>query len=705
MRIIHISPKKYHPCLWKLIKTQSRNHSIFYFILYLLENVEHNVIKEYKEKKIIFTEINIKKSVDYSFDIGLRKIFDSLIKKHRPDLIHIHLFSGVSIIPILNVASSLGIKKIVTLHDHSLLCLRGIFHKSHKKCEIQSIAECDCNECRRFAQKEGITLTEYNRIREERIKSVVNMCDKIICCSHTQREIACKLLGNNFKFVTLYYGVDLPRVNKFIKKKSEFPTFGYLGSLSPLKSISTIENAITYLNDYEYEILMGIRCKPDNFQDVTYLERLGRYKNLKIFKNIAYSKLYSKFFSQIDYLIIPSVWEETGPMTLFESFFYKVPVIISNRRSMVEKIERNKGSKIFNNTKELVKIMKEIIEGKIKKEETDIFNVKSINQYSEGIEFLYQEVIGKQIKTIKVKTGYTCNNRCIFCVTGDNYPKTHIDFAIIKHNLEKYRENYEKLILTGGEPSIRNDFLTILELAYRLGYKISLETNARIFSNKEFCEKIKYYNLDIIAHIESYKPHIHDLITRIPGSFNEAIKGIKNLRKHCRKMTIKIMLTKINYKHILYTVKFITNLDVDKIHFVFLTPWGNAYLYFDAIVPSYSEVEPFLNNALAWLKNNSKIDITVEGFPHCFIDSKFRDFVFEKPIEDKSVMFGIYPSGLPSSEHKYYIFKERPNQKQKFPQCKICKFDKICEGVYKRYVERRGDNEFIPIRDITSKSN
>lgn len=71
--------------------------------------------------------------------------------------------------------------------------------------------------------------------------------------------------------------------------------------------------------------------------------------------------------------------------------------------------------------------------------------------------------------------------------------------------------------------------------------------------------------------------------------------------------------------------------------------------------------------------------------------------MFEKPVEDKTMMFGIYPGGSDSEEHRYYIFKERLKQKQKFPQCKICKFDSICEGVYKNYVEKRGNNEFVPI--------
>lgn len=698
MKILHITPNKKHPCLSNFIRAQAKSHEVFLVVLELADGNTYDVGKEYDNDHIKCLKIKAKKIVDFEYDNKLKVIFDYLIKNYRPDIIHMHLFSGISVIPILNVASSLEIKRVITMHDHSLVCLRGTYHNGSKKCKINSVLKCNCNESKYFSQMQGIPLIEYNRIRQRRTRDIINTCDKLICCSYSQKKMICQQFGNHRKFCTLYYGVELPKINKVLRKKSKSIVFGYLGSLHPLKGIDVLERAIQYLDKYKFEILMAVIHDENNQQEKNFLKNLKRKKSIKILKNIMYKDFYSIFFSQIDYLVIPSIWEETGPMTLFESFFYEVPVIISNQASMVEKIRGNKSSKVFNNSNELAQIMKKIIKGEIKKEKNDIFNFKSINRYSFEIDSLYQNSINKQIKTLKLKTGYLCNNRCIFCVTGDNAPRTFLDFKLIRGTLERYRKDYSKLILTGGEPSIRKDFFMILELAYRLGYKIILETNARIFSDEQFCERIKYYNIDITTHIESYKPNTHDFITRVPDSFFETIAGIRHLRKNCRKITVKIMLTKFNYKHILYTVKFLTGLGVDTIWSVFLTPQGHARQYFDLIMPTYLEVMPFVNKALIWLKNNSKISIVIENFPYCIVDPEFINYMMEKPIEDKRIMFGIFPDESPLNEHKYYIFEERPIQKKKFTQCSKCKLDRICEGVYKEYAEKKGSEEFIPIK-------
>ncbi|MBL7197615.1 MAG: radical SAM protein, partial [Candidatus Omnitrophica bacterium] len=258
-----------------------------------------------------------------------------------------------------------------------------------------------------------------------------------------------------------------------------------------------------------------------------------------------------------------------------------------------------------------------------------------LKKQSKNMKSLHKDITHKQPRTLKLKVGFVCNNKCIFCVNGRyEYFDSFASFSMIKETLEQYRDFYDRLILTGGEITIRDDFFEILKLSYNLGYKINLETNARKFSDRKFCEMIKYYDLNITTHIEHYKSRIHDLITRVPGSFNEAIKGIRNLRKHCKKITVKIMLNKINYKDLFYIVKFIVKLDIDNICFVFLAPYGYADLHFDMIVPYYSEIEQIMNNTLTWLNSNSKIGILIEGFPYCFVKSEFRDYIIDNTNEN-----------------------------------------------------------------------
>ncbi len=703
MKIMHISPIESHPCFTDLIEKQKEKHSIIFVKLnFVNEDLPYKIIENSEDNLSIK---NIKKCCDQRYNNKLRKIFDSLFKKYKPDIIHIQVFSGISLLPILNVASSLGIKKVLTLHDYSLFCIKGICYGGKNKCEIDSLSNCDCKECleHAFVYKKSflfkhptfsITPDSYNKLRGNWIENIINQSDKIICPSKNQKDQLIKLFGKQKKFVTLYYGVELPKFSAKREKKSK-PAFGYLGTLAWTKGIPIIKNAIEKLHNYDFRLLMGLTYNANNPNDKKILEKLDKYSKTTLMKNIGRGHLYDKFFSRIDYLIIPSIWNETGPMTLFESFYYQVPVIISNNQSMVEKIKENKSSRIFNNEDELVNVMKDIINGKTKKYPNDYFKIKNIDEYYEEIESVYKEIKSIESKGLFLKLGYKCNNNCTFCVTGDNHPREFIDFKIIKKTLEQNNKKYNSIVLTGGEPTIRKDFFRILELAYKLGYRITLQTNARMFFYEKFCDKIKDYELKLMININGPNARIHDAITCVKGSFEQTISGVKNLQKYGFYITGKIMLTRLNYKYVLNTVKFMHKLGLKEVWLVFLTPFGSAKKNFEIVVPKYSEVIPFVNKTLFWLKKNTNVNIGVEGFPYCCLHPEFRSFITEENLTEES-LHGIY-SG--EDNYEYNCKRERVlNQKQKFDICAKCKYNSTCEGVYKEYVKKNGKEEFKAIR-------
>ena len=691
MKIMHISPIRWHPCFTELIKEQSNEHTILFVKLDLIEkDKSYEVVNDARDDCIRIK--NIKKCCDQNYDSKLNIIFNKLLIEHKPDIIHLHVFSGISLLSILNAASSLDIKKILTLHDHSLLCIKGLCYNKDNKCELTTLAQCDCQECLEHAFKSNNSLNSYNQRRKIWIESIINQCDKIICPSNYQKKQMTTLFGKDAKIIYLYYGIRLPKF-KQEQKKMNMPVFGYLGTTSWIKGIRLIEEAIEKLKDYNFRILMGFSKL--SHQDNAFFKKIDKNNKIIIKQDISRNALYHQFFSQIDYLIIPSIWNETGPMTLLESFYYKVPVIISNNESMVEKIRENKSSIVFNSIDELVSIMKQIINGDIKKEEKDLFVAKNIAKYSEEINGIYKDVMAIKQKGLFLKLGYECNNNCIFCVTGDNYPRKFIDFKIIEETLRKNSKKYDSLVLTGGEPTIRKDFFKILELAYRLGYKILLQTNARMFSYETFCDNLKGYNLKFSINVNSPDFRIHDETTGVKGSFAQTIKGMQNLQKHGSEIFGKIMLTRINYRHVLKTVKFMAQLGIKDIWIVFLTPYGSAKTNFNDVIPKYSQVLLFVNQALLWAKENSNIKIGLEGFPYCCINQEFRQLVTEENFNKDSLQ-GIYAG---DDNYEYNCKSERVfSQKQKFDNCNECRYNNKCEGIYKEYVKNNGKGEFKPIK-------
>lgn len=703
MTIVHVSTNKYHPCFWMLIKRQAKSHRVYFIALELISDGRAEITGINEEQGVTFINLKAKKIIDLDYDSNLEEIFCKLFKDIRPAVVHIQFFSGLSMAPVLYAASSLGIKKIITLHDHGLLCVRGTMHDGVKKCSLSDFGGCGCSAVEEYAAKSGMGLGEYNSLRYARAVNIFKVSDAVICCCRHQKKIVktmLKITRDDPKLMSLYYGVDLAPATGPAIRRGSIATFGYLGNLSLIKGAGVLGEALGILNKKRlgYKLLMCLLKRPLRRCDSYPLfKKISKNNNVAVLTNIKYSDLHRKFFAKIDYLIVPSVWEETGPMTIFESFSYGVPVITSDQESMKEKIGGNVNSFVFKDAAELARIMEAVISGKIKKAGNAVYKFKPLNVYEREIGSIYKSASDKYPRTLKLKIGYLCNNSCNFCVTGDNLPREFVSLPLLKHTLEKHRGSYERVIITGGEPSAREDFISILDAAFGLGYKIIIETNARNFKDKGLADRIARYNTDITAHLESYKESVQDSITGVKGSCRETVAGIANLRKVCQKLVVKIMVTKMNYDHILYTAKLISKFRPDIVWIVFLTPYGNSSLNFKLVVPSYRECFPHIKKAIAWLKEND-FNVVLENFPYCFTYPDYTDLMMEKPVPDKRIMFGVHPGASPELEHEYYIYEERPEQKTKFKQCARCKLRASCEGVYKKYASEMGSEEFRPVR-------
>jgi cyclic pyranopterin phosphate synthase len=493
----------------------------------------------------------------------------------------------------------------------------------------------------------------------------------------------------------IYYGVDLEKkiseriLSLFGIKQDKPYKFGYIGSLFKLKGIELMLKAIDINKNLKFRVLVCVQDKGKKSYEKNIYKKLQDSDKVDLITNVNREDLFKLFYSKINFCIIPSVWHETGPMTLFESLQYNVPVIINDIESMKEKVNKN-NRLVFKDDAGLARLMKEIVTGEAKKRGN--FKVKKSKKYSDEVVSIYRGIREKK-KGLFLRVGYKCNNKCIFCVVDGGNPGEFFSYSSIKKLLEENRRYHNHVVLTGGEPTIRKDFFKILELCHRLGYSILLQTNARMFSYPGFCEKLKKYNLELSININSYDEKSHDLTTGVGGSFRQTIRGIKKLQRLKFRILSKIMLTKINYKNVLDTAKFADSLGLNEIWLVFLTPFGSSRRNFESVVPSYSEVGPLVNETLSWLKKNSKAKVGIEGFPYCCLPKEFRGHVTEEYLNEES-LHGEFPG-----RSKYNCKRERVlRQKQKFDFCSACKFNNKCEGVYKEYVKRRGKAEFKSIR-------
>lgn len=261
----------------------------------------------------------------------------------------------------------------------------------------------------------------------------------------------------------------------------------------------------------------------------------------------------------------------------------------------------------------------------------------------------------------RIFTGSLCNNNCIFCFNTKKKDKHKEE---IKTELKKLKIN--NLSLYGGEVTIRKDFFELIHYAKELKFKkIRIETNARIFASKEFCQKtIDAGVTEFLVSLHGFCKEQHEFITRTPESFKQTMKGISNLINLEQSVSANTVIVKPNYRNLPKIVSAFTKLKIKDINLNFVNPLGKAFENFESSVPRYSMAAPYLARTIdKCVQRNIKISLS--SVPPCIMTG------YENNINNTI-----------------------PNEKAiRFRKCQDCQFKNKCSGFWKNYITKYGINE------------
>jgi MoaA/NifB/PqqE/SkfB family radical SAM enzyme len=271
-------------------------------------------------------------------------------------------------------------------------------------------------------------------------------------------------------------------------------------------------------------------------------------------------------------------------------------------------------------------------------------------------------------KTI-ISIGYKCNNNCVFCSIPKNKRDIIRSYDEIISNMEIESQKCDSIEFTGGEPTIRSDFINLVKNAKELGFKlIIIETNGRMFSNPKFTKDAINAGLNRIVFSLHGPEAIHDNLTKVKGSYAQLIKGIKEAKKYDINIYSNFVINKLNYKYMKDYIEIINELKLKSISLLFTIPSGMAAE--NKLMPTYSEIIPYLISAL----KTSKTDVTVQNVPFCVLGD-LKKYIYS----DKKCHFNFIETS------------PQINLKIKTEKCKNCKHE--CEGIWKKYYEIYGDKE------------
>jgi cyclic pyranopterin phosphate synthase len=293
---------------------------------------------------------------------------------------------------------------------------------------------------------------------------------------------------------------------------------------------------------------------------------------------------------------------------------------------------------------------------------------------------------------VDVKCGFLCNNRCVFCVQG-NKRETYGDLPTerILASLAQSRADADQLVLTGGEPTIKKDFLLLVRKAKELGFRlIQIQTNGRMFASRAFCEEtVAAGATDFSLALHGHTPGLHDYLTRTPDSFWQTVKGIRNLVEMEQTIGTNTVITRSNFRHLPALARFLVRLGVRQYQFAFVHALGTAAENFRSVVPRYALIEPYVKQGLD-PGIAAGVTVMTEAIPYCFM-SNYEEYIAERIIP-RTKIFDVHVL----EDYTHYRLTEG---KSKGECCARCARREVCEGPWKEYPETYGWSEFNPVRE------
>ncbi|OLE57821.1 MAG: hypothetical protein AUI36_14290, partial [Cyanobacteria bacterium 13_1_40CM_2_61_4] len=270
----------------------------------------------------------------------LSRFFRDFLLAQKPDIVHFQHFAHLGY-EIVRVARNTlpGVPLVCSLHEYLAICHRDgqmVRTKGNELCQNESPRRC--HEC--FPEISPHTFFTRKRF----IQSHLNLADLFVVPSEYAAERYSEWGIPRSKIVVKPYSRQ-PLSAEAEQFAPEQPNgvrnrFAFFGQLNPYKGADVLLEAMEILgHDFNGELLVfgaNLEIQPPEFR-----ERVQTLMNGK--SQITFQGQYDraelpKLMAGIDWVVVPSIWWETGPIVVWEAFQHGRPVICSDIGGMSEKV-------------------------------------------------------------------------------------------------------------------------------------------------------------------------------------------------------------------------------------------------------------------------------------------------------------------------------------------------------------------------------
>ncbi len=341
-----------------------------------------------------------------------------------------------------------------------------------------------------------------------------------------------------------------------------------------------------------------------------------------------------------------------------------------------------------------------------------------------------------------------CNLNCVHCRSSSEMDaKGHPDFS----TEEAYRviddvSGYAKpvIVLSGGEPLLREDVFEIAEYGTSKGLRMCLATNGTLV-NSRICEKIKSSGIRIVSlSLDGSTDKVHDDFRNQEGAFAGVINAARLFREHNIEFIINSSFTKRNQEEIPKVYKLAKELGATAWYMFMIVPTGRGEEIMSELI-SKEDYDDILEWHYDMEKKEEKMLVRPTCAPHYYRVILQKSKEDGEKFERRSLKFSTggakgciagqvialidvdgnvlpcsyFPKSAGNVREKTFkeiweeseLFKEMRDFKKYKGRCGSCEFINVCGGcraraysVYGDYLEEEPFCGYVPYKMRKEKS-
>lgn len=314
---------------------------------------------------------------------------------------------------------------------------------------------------------------------------------------------------------------------------------------------------------------------------------------------------------------------------------------------------------------------------------------------------------------IELQLGHFCNNRCVFCGSGQLTERGQADpvaeEALLAALEAAADRGLRRVTFLGGEPTIQDSFLPGLRRAVALGFaEIVIFTNGARLWDPRFVDEVEAVvaaapvalhspvALQWRVSLQGADAPSHDRAVGRPGAFARILKGFEVVQARGRDLTVNMCLTAGSLATLPDLAELLVRYGVRQLCIDMVRPISageRTEEWMRAILPRFQDIGPPLRELTRRLRAvQADFDVNYTHVPFCVAPD------LAPLLHHGGEPTVTFTADLAERQGVMDKYAFQSSDRRKVDGCKSCVFAWRCTGVPHQYLDWYGDAELTPLR-------